>query len=108
MKPAFDKRVSASTIDRRAEDREPASGEVIMALVAPGAPLLRARLVDISAQGFRAAYDSASLPSGSIVRFRHARTVGTAKVVWNRTVGDKWESGFLILEIAPYVSKARR
>ncbi|MEZ5402064.1 MAG: PilZ domain-containing protein [Bryobacteraceae bacterium] len=86
--------------ERRAEQRHHVEGEVILAPAGKRPVLIHARLVDISPSGFRASHAAAGLETGLIVQFRHAWANGEAKVVWNRTAGGAWESGFLILRRA--------
>ena len=83
--------------DRRREVRVPAEGEVILAPETPRPMMITARLLDLSPNGFRAAHASPTLETGSVLHFRHGADSGRAKVVWNRSSGGNWESGFLIV-----------
>jgi len=82
---------------------------VELRLAPPDAAVVQAQLVDISSTGFRARHKCPWLQSGGRVHFRHPFASGTALVVWNRTLGNRWESGFLILEkVAPESSGGRQ
>ncbi len=69
-------------------------------LAPPESGVVHAQLVDLGSGGFRAAHKCPWLQSGGRVYFHHAYASGTALVVWNRALGNRWESGFLILEEA--------
>lgn len=84
-------------IDQRRETRSPASGHVQLWLDGESQTQIDGRLVDISAAGFRASHRYASLSAGQVVRFCHLKAGGSARVIWNRIVGRKVETGFLIL-----------
>ncbi|MBI4890412.1 MAG: hypothetical protein HY821_07280 [Acidobacteria bacterium] len=62
------------------------------------APLIEARLLNVSLHGFRAAHTLTSLVSGQEVQFQHAQAQGRARVAWNRILSSCVESGFFILE----------
>jgi hypothetical protein len=83
--------------EQRREIREPAEGEVWLAIEASG-PVFRGRLVDSSKSGFRASHSHISLSTGQRVRFRHSLGKGQALVMWNQILGSHIESGFLILD----------
>ncbi|MGH9665977.1 MAG: hypothetical protein ACRD9L_16245 [Bryobacteraceae bacterium] len=83
-------------IEQRREIRFPASGEVRLWLDDESQEI-EGRLIDVSAGGFRATHNFASLGSGQLVRFRHLAAGGKARVIWNRIVGRKVETGFLVL-----------
>ena len=55
------------------------------------------RLVDLSTGGFRMAHSSSDLLRGQVVEFSHAEAKGSARVVWNRILENRIETGFLIL-----------
>ena len=87
--------------EQRREPRRAAGDEVLFLF---GASLpdthdgtVRATLLDRSANGFRAQHDCAQLTCGQLVKFRLAKSKGLARVVWTRILGDRVESGFLIL-----------
>jgi hypothetical protein len=87
--------------EQRREPRRAAGGEVVFLFdeslpeICPGE--VRAKLLDCSASGFRAQHDCAQLTCGQIVKFRLTKSKGLARVVWTRILGDRVESGFLIL-----------
>jgi hypothetical protein len=89
--------------EKRREPRKPASGQVklhvsdsaLLALL--GRPVIEGEMLDESAHGFRAAHRERELTTGEEVRFESDGTIGRAKVVWNRIVEDRVESGFLKL-----------
>jgi hypothetical protein len=57
---------------------------------------LEGRLVDLSEGGFRMAHASIELIPGMVVKFKHSTATGTARVVWNRILLNRVETGFLI------------
>ena len=83
--------------ERRREKRNPTNGEVSLLLEDPEPLVIRGRLFDSSANGFRAAHDRTALCAGQEVGFRHATAQGRARVVWNRILAEHVESGFLVL-----------
>ena len=89
---------AAAVADRRRETRRRADGEVWMALEGLEAIEFRGRLLDSSAGGFRAIHQHATLRTGNEVRFRHPDGEGRARVMWNRILPQRVESGFLILD----------
>jgi hypothetical protein len=100
---------AAQHAEQRREPRRAADGEVRF-LLGENLPHIdpaevRAKLLDRSDNGFRAQHDCVQLMCGQLVKFRLAKSKGLARVVWTRILGDRVESGFLILR-APdlYVS----
>jgi hypothetical protein len=89
--------IESRSVEQRREVRFPASGEVQLWLDDESQREIAGHLVDVSASGFRASHRFASLSSGQVVRFRHLTAGGKARVIWNRIVGQKVETGFLIL-----------
>jgi hypothetical protein len=86
--------------DRRTEPRRPAHGPVKLrpkGFTATGIP---GQMLDINSSGFRARHSFPTLGSGHIVEFAYGSLEGRARVVWTRILGDKVESGFLILSRA--------
>jgi hypothetical protein len=83
--------------ERRVETRQPAQGEVILALSGPIPRMVSGQLLDTSRSGFRASHSSPLLETGSRVQFRFESVAGVARVCWNRSSGGRWETGFLIL-----------
>jgi hypothetical protein len=56
-------------------------------------------LVDISENGFRMAHQgSFALEPGQIIEFWHAYAAGTGRVIWNRILQGRVETGFFIIE----------
>lgn len=89
-------RVELQVMERRQKERKPAEGEVVFFLHDPDMEI-HGSLLDVSTDGFRAAHQHTALCTGQQVTFHHAFTEGSAEVVWNRVLGDRVESGFLIL-----------
>lgn len=83
--------------DRRSEIRLKANGSVTLRLNEEYQVPFEARLMDISASGFRARHANSELRSGQECDFSLPGTRGKAKVVWNRTTPEFIESGFFIL-----------
>lgn len=83
--------------DRRAESRLKANGDVTLRLREDFQIPFEARLMDISASGFRVRHVNSDLRSGQECEFALPGTKGRAKVVWNRTTPEFIESGFFIL-----------
>jgi len=83
--------------DRRAEARLKANGNVTLRLNEEYQVAFEARLMDISASGFRARHANSELRSGQECDFTLPGTRGKAKVVWNRTTPEFIETGFFIL-----------
>jgi hypothetical protein len=87
-------------VEQRLETRRPAEGDVRLVLGEGGAGSdeVRGTLLDRSANGFRAQHDCPGLTCGQIVQFRlSASSQGQARVVWTRILGNRVETGFLIL-----------
>ena len=87
-----------SGVEKRREERKPASGEVWFVLEGPDSLEFKGRLIDSSTSGFRATHSLAALSSGQPVSFRHALGSGRALVMWSRILAPDVESGFLILD----------
>ena len=83
--------------DRRAEARHKAAGSVSLRLDEEHQLAFEARLMDVSASGFRARHANAQLRSGQECDFTLPGTQGRARAVWNRTTPEFIETGFLIL-----------
>jgi hypothetical protein len=86
--------------DRRAEERFNAEGEVCLSFDEPLHREITGELVDYSNSGFRAVHHCAELHTGQLVQFRHVVACGTAKVIWNRILPERVESGFLVVAAA--------
>ena len=85
--------------DRRAETRFKADGQVSLALEEPLHQEFTGTLADYSKSGFRVVHHCPDLHSGQIVRFQHLIACGTARVMWNRILEGRVESGFLIVAV---------
>ena len=84
--------------EKRREDRRQGSGNVQIRFADPSPLRIEGRLVDVSASGFRMAHQFRSLASGQLVEFSHIEARGHARVVWNRIIEDRVETGFLIID----------
>ena len=87
-----------SGVEKRREERKPASGEIWFVLEGPRSLEFKGRLIDSSISGFRATHSHAALSSGQAVSFRHSLGSGRALVMWSRILVPDVESGFLILD----------
>jgi hypothetical protein len=83
--------------DRRKEDREAADADLTLVVDDPLPAEVRGRLVDISRSGFRACHSYFRLEPGQQVRFRYPASQGRARVMWNRILNGRVETGFLVL-----------
>ena len=83
--------------NRRAEQRFTIGGELLLSFDDPVHHEFRAELLDYSKSGFRAAHEYSALSTGQVVRFQRLVAWGQAKVVWNRILGEKVETGFVVL-----------
>ena len=83
--------------ERRKEDREAADAELTLVVDDPFSAEVRGRLVDISRSGFRACHAYPRFEPGQQVRFRYPASEGRARVMWNRILNGRVETGFLVL-----------
>ena len=83
--------------DRRKEVREAADAELTLVVDDPLPAEVRGRLVDISRSGFRACHSYPRFEPGQQVGFRCPASQGQARVMWNRILNDRVETGFLVL-----------
>lgn len=83
--------------EKRREIRQPAEGPVLVNFSNPQPIEVLGELVDVSPSGFRMAHANQSLPSGQLVGFSHASAIGTARVMWNRIMDHRVETGFRIV-----------
>ena len=90
-----------SYVDRRAEERYDAEGEVSLMFDEPVHQEITGHLADYSKSGFRAVHRCPDLHSGQLVHFRHFVASGTARVMWNRIQQGRVESGFLVVGAPP-------
>ncbi len=83
--------------DQRKEPRRQAKGAVT---VHTERAEIQGQLVDVSESGFRMAHGDASLEPGQILPFTHREAAGQARVIWNRIMSGRVETGFLIVSRA--------
>jgi len=83
--------------EKRREIRQPAEGPVLVRFANPQPLEILGQLMDVSASGFRMTHANQSLQSGQIVEFSHSNAVGAARVMWNRIMDQRVETGFLIV-----------
>jgi hypothetical protein len=86
-----------STREQRREPRRAADGAVRVWFDDPQPFEIQGRLMDVSKSGFRMSHDCAALPAGRIVEFLHVEAGGRARVVWNRIVDGRVETGFFVV-----------
>ena len=85
--------------DRRSEERYTGVGDVSLFVEEPLRQDIVGTLVDYSNSGFRAVHHCSNLHTGQVVQFRHFVGCGTARVIWNRILPERIESGFLVLPV---------
>jgi ABC-type nitrate/sulfonate/bicarbonate transport system permease component len=83
--------------EKRREIRQPAEGPVLVNFSNPQPMEILGELVDVSPSGFRMAHANQSLQSGQLVGFSHGFAIGTARVMWNRIMDHRVETGFRIV-----------
>jgi ABC-type nitrate/sulfonate/bicarbonate transport system permease component len=83
--------------EKRQEIRQPAEGPVLVNFSNPQPMEILGQLVDVSPSGFRMAHANQSLQSGQLVGFSHGLAIGTARVMWNRILDHRVETGFRIV-----------
>ena len=84
--------------ERRKAQRNAVGGPVRLSVDTPARIDLDGLLLDISDSGFRAVHHCPTLEPGQEARFAHPWGNGRARVVWNRILPDRVETGFWILE----------
>ena len=84
--------------ERRRTERKPVDGPVRLSVDEPARVDLDALLVEIGEFGFRATHHCLTLEPGQEARFAHHWGSGRARVVWNRILPDRVETGFWILD----------
>lgn len=84
--------------EKRREPRNSANGNVQIRFANPATTEIDGRLLDISAGGFRMSHDFVSLEAGQVVEFSHAAARGQARVIWNRILEQRVETGFLVIK----------
>jgi hypothetical protein len=90
-------RSSLKARDQRREERRIASGRVHVRCSDPQPMEIEGQLIDISASGFRMVHTCISLAAGQMVEFAHPEAAGSARVMWNRVLAERVESGFFVL-----------
>jgi len=88
------------TADRRSERRHAGDGDVTLSVEEPLELQIHGRLVDYSRNGFRAVHSFSQLQPGQVVHFSHLVGRGTARVMWNRIIAERVETGFLVIAAA--------
>lgn len=83
--------------NRRSEERFKIEGELLLSFDDPVHHEVRAQLMDYSKSGFRAVHGYSALCTGQVVRFQRLVACGNARVVWNRILDKRVESGFVVL-----------
>jgi len=84
--------------EKRREPRREASGTVHVRFSDPNPVEIEGRLMDVSPGGFRMSHHFTSLAAGQIVEFAHIEARGRARVMWNRILAERVETGFLVLQ----------
>ena len=90
--------MTISVAEKRREFRRPTGGIVHLKLTTPRPFEVLGRLLDISDGGFRMTHNYTPLAAGQMVEFRHHENSGSARVVWNRILGDRVETGFVVVK----------
>ena len=83
--------------EKRREVRQPAEGPVLVSFSDPQRMEILGDLMDLSPSGFRMAHANQSLQSGQLVEFSHSLALGVARVMWNRIMDHRVETGFRIV-----------
>jgi hypothetical protein len=84
-------------MNRRKEERHKGEGGVQLCFEDPVRQQVDGALLDYSNSGFRASHKYCALHTGQVVDFRHLIANGKARVMWNRIIEDRVETGFLVL-----------
>lgn len=83
--------------EKRREVRQPAEGPVLVSFSDPQRMEILGDLMDLSPSGFRMTHANQSLQSGQLVEFSHSLAIGVARVMWNRIMDHRVETGFRIV-----------
>jgi hypothetical protein len=89
--------MSSRVQEKRREDRREATGVVRVRFSDPRTIEIEGQLMDVSSNGFRMSHGCAMLEAGQLVEFSHIEATGRARVMWNRILAERVESGFLVL-----------
>jgi hypothetical protein len=85
-------------VNKRREVRREAQGVAsVRPKREPNSVWHEAKLVDVSDSGFRLAHIDTSFLAGEELDFKHPYAAGTARVVWNRILDGRVETGCMIL-----------
>lgn len=86
----------ATPEDQRREPRHAARGAV---KIKTSQSKIEGELVDVSDNGFRMEHQEPfALEAGQVIEFWHAYAAGTGRVIWNRILQGRVETGFFIIE----------
>ncbi len=83
--------------EKRRESRRAAEGVAQVEFSNPQLVKIQGRLMDVSSSGFRMAHSYTSLAAGQVVDFSHSVASGSARVMWNRILDQRVETGFLVI-----------
>ena len=83
--------------NQRREPRRATQGAVMLRFDNPQPFVIHGKLLDVSQHGFRMSHEYRGLDAGSVVEYSHTESAGKARVVWNRIVETRVETGFLVL-----------
>ena len=83
--------------EMRREPRRSSQGAVMVRFDNPQPFVIHGRLLDVSEHGFRMSHEFRGLEPGRDVEYSHTENAGLARVVWNRIVEARVETGFLVL-----------
>jgi hypothetical protein len=98
VKEIRDKQIDDKKIsEKRRESRRPADGVAHVEFSNPRTVKIQGRLMDVSPSGFRMAHGYTSLAAGQMVDFSHSEASGSARVMWNRILDQRVETGFLVI-----------
>jgi hypothetical protein len=86
-----------SVPEKRREERRAASGMVRIRFWDPQPLEIAGRLMDVSESGFRMTHGFPSLATGQTVEFTHEEASGRARVIWNRILEQRVETGFVVI-----------
>jgi hypothetical protein len=84
--------------DRRASLRRKEYGMTLLVPLDSDMPPIAGVLIDVSEDGFRARHPYDGLHPNLIVSFIHRSREGIARVIWNRSTGPDFETGFECLD----------
>jgi len=83
--------------EQRREARQPAEGPVLVRFADPQPLEILGQLMDVSPSGFRMSHANQALQTGQVVEFSHTHAAGAARVMWNRIMDHRVETGFRIV-----------